>query len=271
MENEIPKFVKHALVSYKKRKFTGGILSGEFGEGKTVTAIKLAGKILQVMYGYTEFQAWDEVIDNYMLFTSDDFIELTDKMTKDHDWENMDYKAVLKTKYEMRYPVLVWDDAGIHASSKKEVFDKSSAWDIQTEYDTIRDITSCMILTVPEEAELMKFLRSYRSNYFIELAVPHGIGDPDKRIMYFYKYQRDAKTGNMKRKLKWKTHPDTAHTINLPDWAYGKYDKNRTLAKIKHNKRLKEKKEERELIKKYKLMKKKMLIEKWSKELETMS
>ena len=269
-KSDIPQFVRFALASYNRRGYVGGIISGEFGKGKTVTAIKIAGKILQVKYGYTEEQAWDEVIDNYMIFTSDDFLNLTNKMTENYDWENMTYTEILQAKREMRYPVLIWDDAGIHASSKKEVFDRSSAWDIQSEYDTIRDITSCMILTVPEEGELMKFLRSYRSNYFVELAVPHGLGDPYKRIMYFYRYERDSKTGNMKRKLKWKTDPSTAHSIHLPDWAYGKYDKKRTLAKIKHNERLVEKKQERELIKKYKLVKKKMLLEKWSKELETM-
>jgi len=269
-ENDIPKFIKYALAAYKRRGYVGGIIAGEFGKGKTVTAIKIAGKILQCKYGYTEEQAWDEVINKYMIFNSDDFIDLTHNMTKDIDWAAMSPKEILKAKYNMRYPVLIWDDAGIHASSKKEVFDKSSAWEIQTEYDTIRDTTSCMILTVPEEGELMKFLRNYRSNYFIELAMPHGVGDPNKRIMSFYRFERDVRTGNMKRRLKWRTAPENAHSIRLPDWAYGSYDKNRTLAKIAHNEKLLEKKEERELIKKYRLVKKKILMEKWSKELKTM-
>jgi len=265
---KLPKFVRYALAAYTKRGYVGGIIAGEFGKGKTVTAIKIAGKILQAKYGYTEEQAWDEVINKYIIFTSDDFITLTYKMIEGIDWDTMTPRQVLNTKYNIRYPVLIWDDAGIHASSKKEVFDKSSAWDIQSEYDTIRDITSCMLLTVPEEGELMKFLRTYRSNYFMELATPNAVGDPNKRIIHFYKYGRDKKTGNMKRRLKWSTSPESAHSIRLPDWAYGMYDKNRTLAKIRHNKRLMEKKEERELIKKYKLLKKKMLLEKWSKELE---
>jgi len=268
---DLPRFIRYALASYKKRGYIGGIISGEFAKGKTVTAIKIAGKIIQAMYGYTEEQSWDIVIDKYLIFTSDDFLDLTEELNKGYDWESMDYREILQAKYEMRYPVLIWDDAGIHASSKKEVFDKSSAYDIQTEYDTIRDTTSCMLLTVPEEGELMKFLRSYRSNYFIELATPNGIGDPNKRIMYYYKYERDNKTGNMRRKIKWYTKPEDAHSIHLPDWAYGKYDKMRTLAKIKHNKEYQKKKEDRELIKKYKLVKKKRLIEKWGKELSTMS
>lgn len=263
----LPKFIRYSLSAYKKRGYVGGIISGEFAKGKTVTAIKIAGKILQVKYGYTEEQAWDVVIDNYLIFTSDDFLDLTDEVYGNHDWENMNYKEVLKTKYDIRLPVLIWDDAGIHASSKKEQFDKQAGYDIQSNYDTIRDVTSCMLLTVPEEGELMKFLRSYRSNYFIELATPHGIGDFNKRTMAFYRYERDKKTGNMKRRFKWQTKPEDAHSIHLPDWAYGKYDKKRTLAKLKHDKEYKKKKEERELIKKYRLMKKKHLIEKWSKEI----
>lgn len=265
---ELPKFIRYALVAYKKRGFVGGILSGEFAKGKTVTAIKIAGKILQAKYGYTEEQAWDQVIDNYLIFSADSFLNLTEEMYNNYNWEQMTPEDVLKTKYQIRYPVLIWDDAGIHASSKKEIFDKGSAYDIQAEYDTIRDITSCMLLTVPEEGELMKFLRSYRSNYFIELATPHGIGDPDKRILYFYRYERDNKTGNMKRKLKWADKKP--HSIRMENYFYGKYDKKRTLAKLKHNEEYKKKKEERELIKKYKLLKKKRLIEQWAKELESL-
>ena len=267
---KIPKFIRYALNAYRKRGYVGGILSGEFAKGKTVTAIKIAGLILQVKYGYTEEEAWDKVIDNYLIFTTDEFITLTEKLYSSYDWENMTYDEVLKTKYKLRLPVLIWDDAGIHASSKKEIFDKSTAFDIQSEYDTIRDITSCMLLTVPEEGELMKFLRSYRSNYFIELATPNAVGDPNKRIMYFYRYERDNKTGNMKRKLKWTTDSKHAHSIMLPNWAYGKYDKKRTLAKLEHNKKYKQKKEEREIIQKYKLLKKKRLIDKWSKEINDM-
>lgn len=267
----LPKFIRYALAAYNKRGYIGGIISGEFAKGKTVTAIKIAGKILQAKYGYTEEQAWDVVIDNYLIFSSDDFLQLTNKIYGNHDWENMDCKELLQTKHDIRLPVLVWDDAGIHASSKKERFDPSAGYDIQSSYTTIRDITSCMILTVPEEGELMKFLRTYRSNYFIELTTPHGVGDPDKRIMSFYRYERDKKTGNMKRRFKWQTKPEDAHSIHLPDWAYGKYDKKRTLAKIKHDVEYNKKKAEREIVKQYMLMKKKVLIAKMSKELETLS
>ena len=264
---EINKFVRYALASYNRRGHTGGIISGEFAKGKTVTAIKLAGKILQAMYGYTKEQAWDVVIEKHMIFTADEFIGLTETY-EEYDWENMDYKEVLKTKFNIRYPVLIWDDAGIHASSKKERFEPGDSWEIQTEYDTIRDITSCMLLTVPEEGELMKFLRSYRSNYFIELAYPVKGGNYNDRILHFYKYGRDKQTGNMKRKLKWTQNKP--FSIHLDDYYYGKYDKKRTIAKLKHNKRLKQKKEEREIIKKYRLLKKKHLIDKWSKEINKM-
>jgi len=267
---KLPKFIRYSLNAYKKRGYVGGILCGEFAKGKTVTSIKIAGKILQVKYGYTEEQAWDKVIDDYLIFTSDEFLALTEKTYEPYDWENMTAKDVLHTKYNIRLPVLIWDDAGIHASSKKEVFDKSAAFDIQSEFDTIRDITSCMLLTVPEEGELMKFLRTYRSNYFIELSTPHEAVSPNHRIMHYYRYERDNRTGNMKRKLKWHTKKEDAHSIHLPDWAYGKYDKKRTLAKLEHNKKYKQKKEERELIKKYKLLKKKRLIEQWSKEIDKM-
>jgi len=268
--DKISKFVRYALAAYYKRGYVGAILSGEFAKGKTVTALKIGAKILQGLHPeYTDEQALDIIIDEHLIFTSDEFLKLTDRLYSGYDWENMDYKEVLKTKFNIRYPVLIWDDAGIHASSKKEVFDKSDAFDIQSEYDTIRDITSCMILTVPEEGELMKFLRTYRSNYFIELAYPHERSNTYDRIMYFYRYERDNKTGNMKRRLKWKI--EKPHNVHLEDWYYGKYDKKRTLAKLEHSRKYKQKAEEREIIKKYKLIKRKRLVEQWSKELETMT
>lgn len=266
---ELPKFVRYAIAAYHRRSFVGGIISGEFAKGKTVTSIKLASKILQTMYDFTEEQALNEVIDNYIIFTADDFINLTHELYDKYNWDELSGADVLKIKHGIRYPVLIWDDAGIHASSKKDRFDPGESWEIQTEYDTIRDITSCLILTVPEEGELMKFLRGYRSNYFIELATPSNGGNYNDRIMHFYKYERDKKTGNMRRRLKWST--EKPHSVHLDNWAYGKYDKKRTIAKLEHNKKLKQKKDERDLIKKYKLLKKQHLIEKWSKEMETMA
>ena len=263
---KIPKFIRYALAAYSKRGYVGGIISGEFAKGKTVTAIKIAGKILQIKYRLTEEEALNKVIDEYMIFTSDDFIEKTEQLYNEYDWENMSPKEVLDTKYMIRLPVLIWDDAGIHASSKKERFDPGDSWELQTEYDTIRDITSCMLLTVPEEGELMRFLRSYRSNYFIELATPSNVSNHYDRILYFYRYERDNKTGNMKRRLKWATKKP--HSIHLDNYFYGKYDKNRTLAKIRHNEKLKRRKEEREIIKQYKLLKKQQLIARWSKEIK---
>lgn len=267
--SEIPRFIRYALAAYKRRGFIGGILSGEFAKGKTVTAIKIAANILQIKYGYTKEQATEKVIDEHMIFTTDEFIELTEKLFQGYDWEHMTPKQVLQTKYKIRYPVLVWDDAGIHASSKKERFDPGDSWEIQTEYDTIRDITSCMLLTVPEEGELMHFLRAYRSNYFIELATPRNVSNHYDRIMYFYKYERDNKTGNMKRRLKWSTN--VPHSIHLDDYFYGKYDKKRTISKMRHNEKLKKRKEEREIIKQYKLLKKQHLIKRWSKEIQKMN
>jgi len=267
---KVPRFIRYALAAYNRRGYVGAMLCGEFAKGKTVTAMKMAGKILQVKYGYTEEQALDIVIDDYMIFTSDDFLSLTERIYGAHDWENMEPEEVLKTKFNIRLPVLIWDDAGIHASSKKEQFDKQAGYDIQSNYDTIRDITSCMILTVPEEGELMKFLRQYRSNYFVELATPHGVGDPDKRIMYFYKYERDKKSGNMKRKFKYGTDPEQSHSIHISNYLYGKYDKKRTLAKLNHDAEYKRKKEEREIMKQYELMKKKHAILKMKRELDVM-
>lgn len=264
----LPKFIRYALAAYKRRGFIGGIISGEFAKGKTVTAMKLGAKILEVKYGYTPEQALEKIIDEHLVFTSDEFILLTEKLYEGYDWENMSEKDVLKTKYKIRYPVLIWDDAGIHASTKKDRLDPSDAFDIHREYDTIRDITSCMILTLPEEAELMKSLRSYRSNYFIELATPHDPKNYDDRIMYFYRYERDNRTGNMRRKLKWHTDAKDAHSIHIDDWAYGKYDKKRTLAKLEVTKKYKQKKEEREIEKQYRLLKKKILVDKWKKEIK---
>ena len=59
----------------------------------------------------------------------------------------------------------------------------------------------------------MKFLRGYRSNYFIELGYPEPGGGRNDRVMHFYKYERDKKTGNMKRRHKWSTKK--THSIHL--------------------------------------------------------
>lgn len=266
MKKELTKFGRYAVNSFYNRGYTGAIIAGDFAKGKTSTAIKLAREILQHIYGYDEITAYKEVL-NHILFTLDDVIGATDILQTEEHWKSMKPQEVLQEKYDIRKPVYIWDDAGVHGSSLKQVFDKSDAYELQSNYDTIRDVCSCMIMTVPEDEELMKFLRRYRSNYFVEIIGVSG-GNKYDRILEFYKYERDNRTGNKKRKLKWRTKKP--FSVHLENWVYGEYDRMRTIAKIRNAQRYKKKRKERESKAKYYDLRREYLKIKMEKELAEM-
>lgn len=257
MEKNLTKFGKYAVNCYYNRGYIGAIISGEFAKGKTATALYMASEILSAIYGLDRDASLRETL-NYILFTLDDVIDATN-ILRTVDWSSLSPQEALDIKFKLRKPVYIWDDAGVHGSSYKQIFDKSDSYELQSNFDTIRDVCSCMIMTVPEDTELMKFLRMYRSNYFVEIVGVSGGSKYDRKLMFF-KYRRDPKTGNRKRRLQWKTQ--NPFSVYVPKEIYGEYDKMRSIAKIQNADRYYHKKKLREAKQKYYELKYKRELEK---------
>jgi len=224
-------FGRKAVHAYYKRGFTGALIGGEFAMGKTTTSVHIAREIIQALTGCTDEEAYKEAIE-CIKFTADEVLELTNRLSK-IDWDGLTPKEVLDTKFKIREPIIIWDDAGVHASKYKHFLAMDDASALQTDFDTIRDVTSCMIITVPENEELLKFLRSYRAFYHVEINKDRDYF----RTLEFWKYGKD-RSGRKKKYLKWRYAPNPQFSVYLKNEYYGEYDRRRTKAKIKNQEKV---------------------------------
>ena len=237
------RFGRYAYNSFYFGGYIGAIISGEFGIGKSTSAMQLGREICQAVYGLNEFQAYQMVLQS-MVFTMDEVINATDNLGSVDDWKDISSKEAIKKSFNVRKPLIIWDDAAMHGSKYKHFIDMDSSYELQSNFDTIRDVTSCMIMTVPEDDELLKFLRNYRGNYQIEMIILNG---DYQRKLEFWKYGKD-KLGRKRKRLKWTSKPFSIHIENE---YYGEYKKMKNIAKIKNKDRFVKKKKMKEAKAKY--------------------
>ena len=195
--SSLTKFGRYAYNSFYFNRYIGAIISGVFGVGKSMTALHLGREIAQAIYGVNEEQGFQIALQN-TLFTMDEVIQATKNLGSVEDWKNTDPYDADKKSRAMRVPFYIWDDAGMHGSKYKHFLDMAASYDLQSNFDTIRDVTACMIITVPEDEELLKFLRSYRGNYLVEMIALDGGNYAYDRKLEFWKYGRDS-LGRKKR------------------------------------------------------------------------
>jgi hypothetical protein len=142
---------KKLLWAWKSGGFTSATVEGTRGIGKSSYAIKCLADVFYCQ-GYDIDVSWDMAIDR-ILYRIDDVIEFLDKSTK-------------KRKQEVCF---CWDDAGVFAGSGMWFSDPKMVHLLQSMMDTIRGSVSGMILTCPNQGQLLKFLRRYDS-YLIRVS-----------------------------------------------------------------------------------------------------
>jgi len=240
--------------------YIGAIIAGEFGKGKSTTAMHLGREIAQAVYGLNEYQGYEVALDN-MVFTMDEIINATDNLGTVQDWEDIDPLAAIKQSAKLRKPFIIWDDAAMHGSKYKHFLDMNMAYELQSNFDTIRDVTSCVIITVPEDDELLKFLRNYRGNYMLELI---NLDGKYQRKVEFWKYGKD-KLGRRRKRLKWVSSPFSIHVDN---YYFGMYRKMKNIAKIQNKQRYEKKRNMKVAKEKYYETKQKYYQAKMDKEME---
>ena len=248
--NQLTTFGRYAINAYHNHRYIGALISGPFGKGKSCSALHMAYEILHYLHPEkSEKEIWYMVLD-CLVFGMDEVIEAT-KVLRTVDWNKLTPQEVLTKKDELRKPVMIWDDAGKHGSKYKHFLDMDSVFELQSNFDSIRDIVSCLIITVPERDELLKFLRNYRGNYQVEVSIPRD-GGIYHRVLDFWRYEMDYR-GRRQLVRKWNTKP---FSIYVPKEIYGEYERKKTTASIENYIRYEEKKQLHELKKQY--MRKKM-------------
>jgi hypothetical protein len=222
-EKTMTYFGQQVQIAYKNRGFVGLKIHGRYGKGKTTSAMWLTYAIYRLFYPSESIkQIWQRVLDSFV-FTAQDFLKLTDTRPMNKDWLSMRATDVLQTTFKMRHIIIIWDDAGIHASKEKRY--EQDIKEVTQKLNTIRDVTSCLIITVPEEGELVSSLRDNRS--FITVEIHREGGGKYNRRLYFWEY-RFGKLGRRRRKFLWKSK---IFSIYVPNWVYGKYLAMRNYAK----------------------------------------
>ena len=141
---------KKALWAWKTGGFTSGIIEGPRGIGKSSYAMKIMYDVFSCM-GYHEEVAWDMALER-MLYRINDIIEFLDRSTRKRNPEC----------------VFCWDDAAVFGSSMVWYTNVKLVHLLQSTLDTIRGSVSAMLLTCPNQSQLLKFLRTY-DGYIIRI------------------------------------------------------------------------------------------------------
>jgi hypothetical protein len=124
--------------------FAGGFAEGEQGVGKTAFAFR---NLLDIYHFDPETVTWND-IKPYVFFKLDKLINALTRVVKDN---------------EEPYPMLVWDDAGIHGSKYLwNTGDQRIAMDLQCTIDLIRCSCRGMIMTTPNHKSMLAAVRGYR-------------------------------------------------------------------------------------------------------------
>ena len=190
-------YLTKKVISAYPNGFCGAIITGPRGIGKSVFALNVIWEMYREL-GYDEDQSWIKTLD-VCKFTMKDVIDY------------IEYYAESKDKARC----LLWDDAGVHASTMEWWTNRDNLKRLKSILDTIRTGVCSLLITVPNESSLTKILRDY-DDYLVQ--IKHH---PDGGIY------RTAK-GYLKRTTpigQLRTYPkfNNKFYIFLPDWVFKLY------------------------------------------------
>jgi len=140
---------KKLLSAHKTNGFTGAIITGPRGIGKSSYALKVLYDVFIAM-DYNETAAWDMALDR-VLFRIKDIIQFLDD----------------NTDKEEREIGFIWDDAGVFGSNLTWYTNIKLVHLLQSMMDTVRGSLNGMLLTCTNQGQLLKFLRRYDNHIVI--------------------------------------------------------------------------------------------------------
>lgn len=153
------------IVSMYPNRFIGAIILAERGYGKSMYALKNMAYVFHVLFGLDEREAFNKAIE-YMIFTPK---QLEDRV--DYNIEN-----------DVIDPVWCIDDATVHFSSYLHYMNVYEAALLGGTFDTLRTVTSCLLVTCPKKKRLFPPLREYDQYNVIIYQEPPGGGYQRKSI-----------------------------------------------------------------------------------------
>jgi len=142
-----PSFVlsKKILWAWRSGGFTSAVVEGPRGIGKSSYSMKILFDVYVCM-GYDPEEAWKMALDR-CLYRLDDIVTFLDKSTRKQTPD----------------VVLCCDDAAVFGSSMTYFTNFKMVHLLQSMMDTIRGSVSGLIMTCPNQGQLLSFLRRYDS------------------------------------------------------------------------------------------------------------
>ena len=181
--------------------FVGAIIYGLRDIGKSSYALKVAYQVYRGL-GYEDEEAWKKALGS-IIFKTKDVINLIEQYTD----------------YDNRAPIVLWDDAGMHASSMSYHTDMVMARHLKGIIDGIKTATHSLILTTPTIEGLLSFLRKY-DDYRVRITTGEG-GEWRRQAIISHWVTYDTKGRRLRR---WKKDE---FSCRLPDWVHNIYKKTR--------------------------------------------
>jgi len=148
-------YLSHKMYNAYPNSFCGAIISGTRGIGKSSFALNAVWELYRLL-GYDEDEAWNKTLE-VCKFTMDDVIDFIEKSSLSDQKEH----------------VLLWDDAGVYASTMEWWANRDTLRRLKGVLDTIRTGVCSLILTTPQETDLTKVVRNY-DDYIIQIRYTEG-------------------------------------------------------------------------------------------------
>jgi len=216
--------------------FTGFVVQGERGLGKSMYAYKVMAKTYLQLGWYRSMKTGEKIpVENeldaykaaleYMIFSPDDLINLVEYNIEKH------YIT----------PVLCLDDATVHFNSYMFFIDLHTVILLKGLFDTIRTVLSGLIMTCPKRRNLLSFLRDY-DDYKLEIKkAPSNVKTDRYARCYQFNWYPDDKKYKVTVPFQDKYSCWVPDKSVYPDWSpYDKYMEKREMYLKLINDKLKE-------------------------------
>lgn len=208
--SELTKF-ERAIIKAHPENLVNATSEGMRGIGKSMFLYKTGTHIFQYLEGIS--------LDDAYLRTLDHFLWTTPQIKKavDEVLLNTDFNNISQYDLENKYRFLAIDDAGTHLGKYQFYVDVETVDEMKARLDTIRDVTSCLLMSAPALSGLLSFLREYPDNKTITITYnKEGNTHYDRIFTIRHPRKRWQKRGNL-------AYPPIKGSIFVDSWAYDEY------------------------------------------------
>lgn len=209
-KDELNKFEQKIINSHPE-KLTNAAAIGERDIGKSMFCYITATHIFQYLEGIHVDDAYIRALDHF-IWTYKEFNNAVDPII-----QNTDFNNIREYDKENKYRILVIDDAATHMGKYKFYTKVSMVDKLAAKMNTIRDVTSGLLITVPMVSGMLTFLRDFPDLRIINIFYDRT-GDPTygRKVEIRMQPKKWARKGKL-------LFPLLKGSIYVYDWAYDEY------------------------------------------------